>query len=1050
MFLSDISVRRPVLATVVSLVAVVLGIIGYSRLGIREFPDIDTPTVSIDTNYVGAAAAVVETRVTQVIEDAISGVEGIKTISSTTSDGRSDITVDFVLEQDVEAAANDIRDRVSRILDNLPEEADPPEIVKSDSTSNSVFWLNLASPVRSVMEMTDYAQRYIVDQLSTVPGVARIRVGGGSRYAMRVWLDRHALAATGLTTGDVERALRSQNVELPAGRVESKNREFTVRVDRAFEKPDDFKKLVIGRGRKGHLVRLRDVARVELGPSNDRTTFRRNGEEMVGLGIMRQAKANTLDVIHGVKERVDRINPTLPADMKMYRSYDSSVYIEEAIGQVWRTLAITALVVVTVIFVFLGSVRATFVPAVTVPVSLIGTFFVLYILGFSINLLTLLAMVLAIGLVVDDAIVVLENIARRAREGEPPLRAAFLGARQVGFAVVATTIVLVAVFVPIALLRGNTGKLFSEFALALAGAVCLSTIVALTLSPAMCAVMLRKGKPPRLALVVDSLFRPVQRGYRWLLEGMIRQPLAALMIVGGLSAAIVGLYRMLPQEYTPPEDRGDFRVSVTGPEGASYEQSLRMAAKVEDVLVRLVETGEAQRVLMRVPGSWRRSGDVNSAFGTVLLQVRDKERRPTKEVMAEVDAKLSAMPGYRSYCLTRSGLFRRSGQPVQFVITGSTFKELTRWRDVILEAAADNPGLKAVDSDYKETKPQIEVLVDTDRAADLGVSVREVGRTLETLMGSRRVTTYVDRGEEYDVMLEAEEADKRSPRDLEQVYVRSETTRALIPLANLVTLRSFADSSARNRYDRLRAITITASLAEGYSLGEALAFLHKVVDEDLGGTPGIAYKGQSREFVEASGALMFTFGISLLIVYLVLAAQFESFVQPLVILLAVPVAVFGGLAGLWLCGETLNIYSQIALVILIGLAAKNGILIVEFANQLRDQGLSVKDAVLDASVLRLRPILMTGLSTSLGALPLVMATGAGGEARLTIGVVVVAGVSIATLTTLLVVPSIYSVVARFTGSPATRSRALDEQLAVERDKADAPASTALTGQPGPA
>ncbi|MHC4813201.1 MAG: efflux RND transporter permease subunit [Planctomycetota bacterium] len=1029
MILSDISVRRPVLATVVSMVAVVLGVIGYSRLGVREFPDIDAPTVSIETSYVGAAAAVVETRVTQVVEDAISGVEGIKTISSTTSDGRSDITVEFVLQRDVEAAANDIRDRVSRVLQRLPEEVDPPEIVKSDSSSNSVFWLNLASPVRSVMEMTDYAQRYIVDQLSTVPGVARIRVGGGSRYAMRVWLDRQALAATGLTTGDVERALRAQNVELPAGRVESKNREFTVRVDRAFSKPEDFERLVIGRGWRGHLVRLRDVARVELGPSNDRTTFRRNGEEMVGLGVVRQARANTLDVVHGVKERVARVNPTLPPDMKMYPSYDSSVYIEEAIGQVWRTLAITALVVVTVIFVFLGSLRATFIPAVTVPVSLVGTFFVLYVLGFSINLLTLLALVLAIGLVVDDAIVVLENIARRTREGEPPLRAAFLGARQVGFAVVATTIVLIAVFVPIALLRGNTGKLFSEFALALAGAVCLSTLVALTLSPAMCAFMLRKGKPPKLALLVDVLFRPVQQGYRWLLEGMVRQPLAAMLIVGGLSAAIVGLYRLLPQEYTPSEDRGSFRISVKGPEGASYEQSLRMAAKVEDVMLGLIKSGEAQRVLLRVPGSWRRSGDVNSAFGTVLLQVRDKHRRPTKEVMAEVDAKLAALPGYRAFTMARSGLLRRSGQPVQFVITGSTFEELARWRDVILARAAENPNLEAVDSDYKETKPQIEVLVDTDRAADLGVSVREVGRTLETLMGSRRVTTYVDRGEEYDVMLEAEDADKRSHSDLEQVYVRSDTTRELVPLASLVKLRSFADSSARNRYDRLRAITITASLAEGYSLGAALAFLNKIVEDDLHGTPGIAYKGQSREFVEASGALAFTFGISLLIVYLVLAAQFESFLQPLVILLTVPVAVFGGLAGLWLCGESLNIYSQIALVILIGLAAKNGILIVEFANQLRDRGLSVRDAVLDASVLRLRPILMTGLSTALGALPLVLATGAGGEARLTIGVVVMAGVSVATITTLLVVPSIYALVARFTGSPATRARVLDEQLA---------------------
>jgi multidrug efflux pump len=681
-----------------------------------------------------------------------------------------------------------------------------------------------------------------------------------------------------------------------------------------------------------------------------------------------------------------------------------------------------------VIFLFLGSVRATLVPVVTVPVSLIGTFFVLYLLDFSINLLTLLAFVLAIGLGVADAIVVLEIISRRISAGEPPLRAAFLGSRQVGFAVVATTVVLVAVFVPISLLRGNTGKLFAEFALALAGAVCLSTLVALTLSPAMCAVVLRNGKQPRLAGWVDAAFRPVQRAYRWTLEGMVAQPLAALAVVLGLSLAIGGLYRALPREYIPSEDRGSFRISVKGPEGASYAQSLRMAGKVEGVMMGLIESGEAQRVLMRVPGSFRSTGDVNTAFGTVLLKLTDEHRRTTKAVMADVDAQLAALPGYRAFCVARSGLLRRSGQPVQFVITGSTFEELTSWRDVLLARIAENPGLASVDSDYSETKPQLQVLVDTDRAADLGVSVREIGSTLETLMGSRRVTTYVDRGEEYDVILEAQREDKRSVQDLEQVYVRSASTSELIPLANLVEVRSFADSSTRNRNNRLRAITISASLSEGYSLGQALEFLGAVVADDLAGAPGVAYKGQSREFVESSGALLFTFGVSLLLVYLVLAAQFESFLQPLVILVSVPLAVFGGLLGLLASGGTLNIYSQIALVILIGLATKNGILIVEFANQLRDKGLAIREAVLEASVLRLRPILMTGLSTACGAIPLVLATGAGGEARATIGVVVLAGVSIATATTLLVVPSIYAVAARFTGSPTRRGRLLEQQL----------------------
>ncbi|MCA8942363.1 MAG: efflux RND transporter permease subunit [Planctomycetes bacterium] len=1028
MLLSDLSVRRPVFATVLSLVVVVLGIVGYSRLGVREFPDIDPPTVSIDTSYPGAAAAVVETRVTQILEDAVSGVEGVRTISSETSDGASQITIEFLLSRDIEGAANDVRDRVSRVLNQLPEEVDPPQIAKVDSNSDTIFWLNLASPVRDSGELTDYAERYLIDQLSTVPGVAQVRLGGGSRYAMRVWLDRQALAATGLTAGDVERALRAENVELPAGRVESEQREFTVRVERAYRTAADFERLAIGRGPDGYIVRLRDVARVDRGPSDDRVSFRRNGEDMVGLGILRQAKANTVEVVRAVKQRVVRMNESLPPDMQLYPSYDSSIYIDEAIDQVWWTLLMTAGVVVLVIFAFLGSVRATLVPAVTVPVSLVGTFFVLYLLGFSINLLTLLALVLAIGLVVDDSIVVLENIARRVRDGEAPLRAAFLGSRQVGFAVVATTVVLVAVFVPISLLQGNTGRLFSEFALALAGAVVLSTIVALTLSPAMCAAMLRSGAPTTISRWIDAGFRPMQRAYRWLLEGVVRQPFAALLVIGGLSAAIAGLYRVLPAEYTPSEDRGDFRVSVRGPEGASFTQSIEMATRVEDVLLDLIRSGEAERVLVRVPGSFGRGGDVNSAFGTVLLKLWGERDRTTQQVMAEVDEKFEAMPGYRAFCIARSGLLRRSGQAVQFVITGSTFEELARWRDVILARAAENPGLRAVDHDYKETKPQLQVLVDTDRAADLGVSVREIGSTLETLMGFRRVTTYVDRGEEYDVMLEAEDSDKRSPSDLEQVYVRSAVTGELVPLANLVRITPFADSSTRNRYDRLRAITITASLAEGYTLGEALEFLRGVVRDDLGNAPGIAYKEQSREFVEASGALVFTFGISLLLVYLVLAAQFESFLHPIVILLTVPLAVFGGLFGMWLAGETLNIYSQIALVILIGLATKNGILIVEFANQLRDEGRAILDAIVDASELRLRPILMTGFSTAFGAIPLVLATGAGAEARTAIGVVILSGVTLATLTTLFVVPSIYGFVARFTDSPGARARELETQL----------------------
>jgi multidrug efflux pump len=1033
MLLSDLSVKRPILAVVLSLVIVVLGVIGGSRLGVRETPDIDPPVVSVDTEYPGAAATVVETRVTRVIEDAVSGVEGIRTIESSSSDGRSRVTVEFVLSRNVDVAANDVRDRVSRIVDRLPEEVDPPQVAKNDSSSDADYWLSFASPLHTPLELTDYAERYIVDQLSTVSGVAQVRYGGGSRQAMRVWLDRKAMAATNVTANDIEDALRRENVDFPAGRVESIAREFTVRLGRAFRTPEEFSELVIRRGEdNAHLVRLRDVARVELGPTDPRRIFRRNGVDAIGLGIVRQAKANTLEVVRAVKEREAKINASLPEGMQLYPSTDSSIYIRAAIDEVWKTLAITALVVVAVIFVFLGSLKATLVPAVTVPVSLVGTFFVLYQLDFSINLLTLLALVLAIGLVVDDAIVVLENIARRIREGEPPLKAAYEGSRQVAFAVVATTVVLVAVFVPISFLGGNTGRLFSEFALALAGAVTLSTIVALTLSPAMCAALLpRAGGAAagrsRVERAVDAVLDPVVAGYRWLLLGLVRRPVASLAVVAGLLVAIVGLWDRLPREFEPSEDRGLFRVRVVGPEGASFAESSGMASEVEDVLLDLIETGEAQRCLLIVP-NFGGGTAVNTAFASALMVPWDERERSTAEIAAETDAKFAAIPGYQAFTVPQSGLVRRGGQPVQFVLTGATFEELTRWRDVVLERAAENPGLTAVNSDYRETQPQLEVLVDAERAADLGVPTREVGRTLETMMGGRRVTTYLDRGEEYDVVLESEDRDKRSPSDLEQVYVRSTTTGALIPLANLVQVREFADSSQRNRFNRLRAITISANLASGYTLGEALAFLEGVVRDELRNQPGIEYKGASREFKESSGALEFTFGIALLLVYLVLAAQFESFLQPLVILLTVPLALFGGLVGLELAGESLNIYSRIALVMLIGLAAKNGILVVEFANQLRDEGREVFAATVEAAALRLRPILMTGLSTALGAVPLVIASGAGAAGRQAIGVVVLSGVTFATITTLLVVPASYALVARFTGSPQARARELDRQL----------------------
>ena len=1019
MFLSDVAIRRPVLATVFSLLLVVFGVISFERLPVREYPDIDPPVVSVETSYPGAAAAVVETRVTQIVEDAISGIEGIRSIDSESRDGIAEVTVEFYLDRDLEAAVNDIRDRISRILDNLPEEADPPEIFKVDSNSSVIMWLNLVSNRTEGLALTDYAERYLVDQFSVLDGVARVFVGGARRYAMRIWLDRQAMAAQNVTVADVEQALRNQNLELPAGRVESTRKEFTVRVTRLFNSAEDFGRLVVRQGREGHLIRLQDVALVERGAEDDRSILRGNRIPMVGLGIVRQSKANTLDVAHAVKKKAAQVNQNLPEGMQLLQSYDTSVFIEASILEVYKTLAITAVLVVAVLFLFLGSLRATLVPAVTVPVSLIATFAVLSIMGFTINLLTLLAMILAIGMVVDDAIVVLENIYRRIQLGEPPLLAALKGARQVGFAVIATTLVLVAVFVPISFMQGNTGRLFSEFAIALAGAVCLSSLVALTLSPMMCSRIL---KPRPLGITpkhsrLTGLQEAAAKRYSRLLVKLMQHKWVAVVVFVLILASIPWVYSLIDKEYAPLEDRGAFFVIADGPEGASFDKSYEMLERMEDVLMPLYEDKEATRVLLRLPASFSSTNEVNSVRGIVVLSPWSERNRSMQEIMLDVNRKLAAVPGYRAFSVARRGLGGGTGKPVEFVLGGSDYDELARWRDILIERAAENNGLANLQSDYKETKPQLEVIIDKDRAADVGVSIAQIGRTLETMLGFRQVTTYIDRGEEYDVILEGKKEQKRTPADIRNIYVRSETGRGeLIPLSSLVSLKEIADSAAKNRFNRLRAITLSATLQDGYLLGDALAYLEKITREELGSAPVIDFKGQSREFVDASRALVFAFGLSLLIVFLVLAAQFESFVHPFTIMLTVPLALAGALVGLYLAGSSLNVYSQVGILVLIGLAAKNGILIVEFANQLRNQGKSVSEAILESARTRLRPVLMTSVSTAIGAVPLVLASGAGAESRFTIGIVIISGVVVSTVLTLFLVPLTYSFLARFTSA----------------------------------
>jgi multidrug efflux pump len=1032
MRLSEVSIERPVFATVLSLLLVVLGVMAFSRLTLRELPAIDPPIVSVEMAYPGASAAVVETRITQVLEDAVSGIEGIRTLSSRSRNGSADLTLEFTLERDIEAAANDVRDAVSRVLDRLPEEAEPPEIEKADSSAETIMWLNMSSSRMDTLALSDYADRYVVDRLASLDGVAQVRIGGQQRYAMRIWLDREALAARGLTASDVEDALRRENVELPAGRLESEDRDFTLRVARSYLSPEDFERVPLGRGTDGYVVRLDDVADVELATSERRAYYRSNSEPNIGLGIVKTSTANSLEVARAARAEAERIQQTLPEGTDIFVAFDSTVFIGAAVERVYLTLAEAIVLVLIVIWLFLGSARAALIPAVTVPVCLVASFMALYAFGFSINLLTLLALVLCIGLVVDDAIVVLENVQRRVDLGEPPLVAAKRGTAQVAFAVIATTAVLVAVFLPVGFMEGDTGRLFRELSVALAGAVAISAFVALTLTPMMCSKLVRPhGREHGRGLDgwIHARLERVTTGYR----GIIERHVDRTWLFGGvlLAAVVVGalLFRWVPSELAPTEDRGAFFVSVTGPEGAGFDYTVGQMQQIESVLGDFVASGgPIQRANTRVPGGWGASEEMHTGNVIVFLRPWDEREVSTNEVVDELRAELGTLPGVRAMPRVGGGLVRGGGQPVEIVLGGPEYGEIAAWRDRLMARMEENPGLYGVDSDYRETRPQMRVEVDRQRAADIGVSVTEIGRTLETMMGGRRVTTYVDDGQEYDVVVQAGREDRRTPSDLASLYVRSDAGE-LVPLASLVTIQEIAEAGELNRFNRLRAITISAGLADGYPLGEALEWVRGVVQEELPEYAQLDYKGQSRQFVEAGGAVFFTFAMALLIVYLALAAQFESFAHPLTIMLTVPFAVLGALIGIALTGGTLNLFSQIGIVMLVGLAAKNGILIVEFANQLRDDGASVREAIVEASAVRLRPILMTSVATMMGVVPLIIAGGPGSASRAAIGVVVLFGVAFSTLLSLFVVPAFYMLLAPRTRSPRALARRLAKQEA---------------------
>ncbi len=1016
MRLPELCIRRPVFATVMSLMIVLLGYISFQRLTVREYPKIDTPIVSVRTVFKGASPQVIESQVTQPLEDSLSGIEGVRTIKSVSREEVSQITIEFVLERNVDAAGNDVRDRVARVRALLPDAVDEPVVSKIEADAQAIIWLRLSSQQHNALELTDYADRYVADRLKTLPGVASVIVGGGRRYAMRIWLDRERLAAFALTPQDVESALRRQNVEIPAGRIESSEREFTVLSESDLRTARQFNDMIVAQA-GGYPVRLRDVGEARLGALDERSIVRVNGDPAVGLGVVKQSTANTLSVAQAVKGEIGRIQSSLPPGMQLAVAFDSSVFIERSIEAVYRTMAEAVLLVVLVIFLFLRSLRATLIPFVTIPVALVGAFFFLFLMGFSINVLTLLGVVLAIGLVVDDAIVVLENCHRHVELGKTPLQGSIDGSREIAFAVIAMSMTLAAVFAPLAFITGNTGRLFTEFALTVAAAVAVSGFVALTLTPMMCSKILHEHeRHGRLYQAMERFFHGMTEGYR----RTLRAALGARWIVIGVFAAVLAgavlTYKSLKEELSPLEDRGFFIGLIIAPEGSSMEYTDRYARAIEKLYS---QVPEIKSYFVVVAPGLERPNPVNTGITFSQLAPWEERTRSTQQVTAALAPQMfGGLPGVLAFPVNPPSLgqsFRNP--PLQFVIQANSYEELDDITQKLLAKARASKAIANPDTDLRLNKPQLAVDIDRDKASAVGVDVETIGRTLETLLGGRQVTRFKREGKQYDVMVQLEAKDRSTPTDLTSIYVRAKDGR-LVQLSNLVQVRETVAPKELNHFNRLRAAIISANVAPGYTLGEALEFMESASKDVLPPSARTELDGVSREFRESGSALAFTVVLALAFIYLVLAAQFESFVSPFIIMLTVPLAGLGALVALKLTGGTLNVYSKIGLVMLIGLITKHGILIVEFANQLRARGMPKLDAVIEAATLRLRPILMTTGAMVLGAVPLALATGAGAEARQPIGWVIVGGLLLGTLFTLFVIPTAYLLLVRARGQAA--------------------------------
>jgi len=1006
MSLSSLSIRRPVLASVMSIVIILFGVISFFYLGVREYPSVDPPIVTVSSSYVGANAEVIESQITEPLEESVNGIAGIRTLTSVSREGRSTITVEFDLEIDLETAANDVRDRVSRAQGQLPPDADPPTVTKADADRTPIVFLNVNSDRRSLLDLSAIADNIFKEQLQTIPGVSSIQIWGDKEYSMRLWMDPLKLSAYGVTPLDVQAALQRENVELPSGRIEGQTTELSVRTMGRLETAEEFNNLII-REEEGRKVRFRDIGNAELGALNERTVLKRNGVPMVGVVAMPQPGSNQLDIAEEFFNRVERIERDLPEDISLAVGFDTSEYIQQSVNEVEQTIFLALALVIAVIFLFLRDWRTTLIPIIVIPIALIGAFFVMYVAGFSINVLTMLAIVLAIGLVVDDAIVVLENIYAKMEQGLPTVEAGILGSKEIFFAVIATSLALVSVFLPILFLGGTTGRLFREFGVVIAGAVIISSFVALTLTPMLATKILSQGaKKNRFYKMTEPFFLKMNNAYKSSLESFMKMRWLAFVILAVAFGFIALLYATTPKELAPLEDRGQLRLFATGPEGASFEY-------MDNYVDRMIETveenvPELQAINTVTSPGFGASTSTNSAFGFLTLVDKSERDRSQQEIANQLSTLMTDLSGAQTFVSQPQSIGnRRGGLPVQYVLQAQNLSELEEVIPDFVQAANNHPAFNFAEVDLKFNQPEVQLSIDRDRARVLGVSVRDIARTLQLSLSGSRFGYFIIDGKQYEVIGQMERQYRNEPIDLRTISVRSASGQQ-IQLDNLVSLRETSAPPQLFRFNRFSAATVSASLSPGYTIGDGIDAMNEISAEVLPPNFITDLSGPSRDFAESAASLNFIFGLALILIYLVLAAQFESFRDPFIILFTVPLAIFGTLLSLWYFNQTLNIFSQIGAIMLIGLVAKNGILIVEFANQRQEQGMNVMEAIKDAAAVRFRPILMTTISTILGILPIALALGAGAESRTSMGIAVIGGLFIGSFLTLYVIPAIYS------------------------------------------